>query len=121
MSKNTRAKTIFCDIDGCLVKHQGSMTEALGIEPEILPGVLKKVNEWDALGYKIILTTGRKESARITTEEQLRKIGLSWDQLIMGLGGGDRILINDLKADGDGPTAIAINLTRNVGMEGLVI
>lgn len=116
---NTRPKLLLIDIDGCLLVHRGTATGALEMEPEILPGVLDKFNEWDMLGYKIVLTTGRKESCRAKTEEQLRKVGLFWDAMIMGFSGGDRFLINDLKRDGYGPTAVAINLHRNVGMVGL--
>mgnify|MGYP000255352474 FL=1 len=40
-----------------------------------------------------------------------------YDQLIMGFGGGDRILINDRKKDSERNTASVINLTRNKGVE----
>ena len=33
---------------------------------------------------------------RITTERHLSELGIFYDQLIMGVGGGQRILINDL-------------------------
>ena len=49
--------------------------------------------------------------------EQLKEAGVFYDQLIMGLGGGERILINDLKPDSDNPTAHAINLIRNKGVK----
>jgi hypothetical protein len=42
--------------------------------------------------------------------------GINYDQLIMGFGGGDRILINDRKSDSDRDTAYAINLKRNKGL-----
>ena len=43
---------------------------------------------------------------------------LNYDQLIMGIGGGQRVLINDLKPDGS-LTAGAINLNRNQGISNL--
>ena len=66
--------------------------------------------------YHLVITTGRKESARESTIKQLQRAGILYDQLIMGFGGGDRILINDRKEGSDRDTASAINLTRNEGV-----
>ena len=67
-------------------------------------------------GYNIILTTGRKESLRQVTEKQLSDVGIFYDQLVMGLGGGVRVLINDLKEDSDMITAVAICVDRDKGI-----
>lgn len=116
-----RPKTIILDIDGTLVKHYGTSQTSVG-DPKVLPGVIEKLNEWDMKGYNIILMTGRRESLRQLTEEQLLQVGVFYDQLIMGVGGGQRVLINDLKSDPEfGDTAIAIQLERNVGLEGIEI
>ena len=62
---NNRPKTIFCDIDGTLIKHLGPSTEQCNNDNnELLPNTLDAINLWDKLGYNIILTTGRKESLR---------------------------------------------------------
>ena len=107
-------KTIFCDIDGCLIEHQDTYTN----EAVLLQGTLEKIKEWDRLGHKLILTTGRRESARKKTEKQLRDAGISYDQLVMGLGPNQRIIINDLKpGNPEIPTAVAINLLRNDGIK----
>lgn len=117
----SRPKTIFCDIDGTLVKHEGLLKVShKGAKLELLPGTLEKFLEWDLKGYKIILTTGRKESLREITENQLKDVGIFYDQLIMGLGGGKRYLINDCKEDGT-EYAVAINLPRNKGVDGVDI
>ena len=58
---------------------------------------------------------------RKSTEKQLRKAGILYDKLLMGIGGGARVLINDLKPDRDGDTAIAINLKRDKGVEDVKI
>ena len=113
---NNRPKTIICDIDGTLVKHHGSQSRQITYTPELLPGSIEKFDEWDKKGYNVILITGRKESFRKKTEKQLEALGIMYDHLIMGLGGGTRVLINDLKPDSDEPTAIAINLERNKGI-----
>lgn len=110
-----RAGTIFLDIDGTLLKHQGSLTNLMKVEPEVLPNVIEKLNEWEGRGFNIVLTTGRKESQRKLTEFQLEQAGIFYDQLIMGIGGGPRYLINDKQPDG-GATAYAINLDRNKGL-----
>ena len=77
---------------------------------------MEKLTEWDLKGYRIILTTGRKESLRMATENQLNDLGIFYDILIMGIGGGDRILINDKKSDGR-ITAFAICPDRNTGIK----
>jgi len=110
-------KTIFCDIDGTLLKHTGDICSIYNDSPEILKDVIKNIKEWEKLNYKIILTTGRKECLRKKTEEQLLKSGILYDQLIMGLTNGKRILINDRKEKSPENTAYAINLVRNGGME----
>ena len=94
-------KTIFCDIDGTLVKFPdgpgGFKDLPKGQEAlEVLPGTLDKLWEWETHGYRIILTTGRKESMRKVTEELLTDAGIFWDHMVMGLGPGKRYLINDI-------------------------
>ena len=112
-----RPKTIFCDIDGTLWKHVGDVTkQTKQINYELLPNTIEAINKWDKYGYKIILTTGRKESLRKKTENELERLGIVYDQIIMGLGGGVRILINDRKPNGDKNTCYAINVVRNKGI-----
>ena len=72
-------------------------------------------------GYNIILITGRRESQRQKTEKQLDLFGIFYDQLIMGVGGGDRVIINDRKPNSDRNTAYAINLNRNEGIKDVKI
>ena len=108
----TGQKTIFCDIDGCLIEHQDYYTEDM----KLLDGTLEKIKQWDRLGYNLILTTGRRESSRKVTEHELSRIGICYDMLIMGIGGGPRILINDFQTSSTQDNAKAINLLRNVGI-----
>jgi hypothetical protein len=110
------SKTIFLDIDGCIIKHQGGSSSTLiKQKTEVLPGVLEKLDEWEIAGYTIVITTGRKESLRKFTEKQLLVCGIVYDHLIMGLGRGERVVINDRKSDGSN-TATAICLPRNDGI-----
>ena len=115
-------KTIICDIDGTIFKYSPTGHDAVANEePEILPGVKEQFNAWEMAGHRIILITGRRESQRKDTEKQLREFGLFWDHLIMGVGGGDRVLINDKKPDSVRDTANAINLKRNEGIKNVKI
>jgi hydroxymethylpyrimidine pyrophosphatase-like HAD family hydrolase len=113
MSEN-RPKTIFCDIDGTLVKHMApSEATSPYNKMEVIPGTIEKLLEWEKKGYHIVLTTGRRNTARKQTEQQLSEAGIIYDQLVMGFGGGVRYLINDMKEDGRTGTAFAVNLRRN--------
>ena len=78
--------------------------------------------EWDRKGYNIILISGRRESMRKVTEAQLNEAGIVYDQLILGVGGGERYLINDMKPDGRTKTSFSYNLKRNIeGIKNLEI
>ena len=114
-----RPKTIFCDIDGTLIQHIGNLTDALLGNQKVLEGTIETLNIWERKGYRIILTTGRKESMRQVTEKLLSDLGIFYDLLIMGIGGGDRIIINDKKPDSDDNTCMAYNLIRNQGINDL--
>jgi hypothetical protein len=118
---DTRPKTIFCDIDGTLVKHDPpNITSKLDYKMILLEGTIETLLEWDKAGFNIVLTTGRKESLRAVTEKQLSEVGIFYNQLVMNIGGGPRILINDCKDNGD-QYAFAINLERNKGIKNIQI
>jgi hypothetical protein len=110
-----KTKTIFCDIDGTILKHLHRFSDVSSQEPILLDNVLAKFNEWDSQGNKIILCTARKESAREVTEKHLKQLGLCWDHLLMGLTSGPRIIINDKLNKMDSDRASSINLTTNEG------
>jgi len=113
--------TIISDLDGTLISHKSHGMNQHNEIVELLPGVLEKFKEWERKEYHIILMTGRRESTRIKTEEQLRNLGLVWDTLIMNCGSGIRVLLNDTKPNTDEDTAIAITVKRNEGLEGIKI
>ena len=117
-----KSKTIFCDLDGTLVKHRNPVeAQNPDLELEVLPGTHDKLREWDSKGYYIIITTGRKISARESTKKQLQRAGIFYDQLIMGFGGAFRYIINDRKPNGSRNYASAINLIRNEGINNIKI
>jgi hypothetical protein len=114
-------KTLFLDIDGTLVHHENpSVTSKPDHEMVVLEGTVDKILQWNKKGYTIILTTGRKESNREITVKQLQKAGIFYDQLIMGIGRGPRVVINDIKPNGM-TTAYSINLERNKGIKDINI
>ena len=115
-----RPKTIIIDIDGTLIHHHGSLSGQNDNTPKILAGVKEAFDEWDRKGYRIVLITGRKEGMRTRTEAQLAECGIYYDQLVMGVGGGVRILINDLKPNSDQRTAEAVCVKRNEGIANLI-
>ena len=116
-------KTIILDIDGTLIEHKGTLSKATseyktGDPP--LDGTIEKIDEWESKGYNLVLITGRKESSRAFTEKQLHEMNIFYDQLIMGVGGGARCLVNDKKPNGT-LTAFAFNVERNKGIGNLDI
>lgn len=110
-------KTIFCDIDGCILKHYGDIAAILTNPCKLLPGVREAFKQWAYKGYTVILTTGRPESLRNLTEQQIQETGLFFHGLIMGLPRGKRVVINDIKTGQITKTAVCVNLIRNEGMK----
>lgn len=103
--------TIFCDIDGTLVK---SMHRPYDGEYEVLENnyrILK--SEYDR-GCQIIFTTARPGSAQEVTSLMLRQLGFTKNcKLIMDLHNAPRILINDYHPTNRYPSAISYNVKRD--------
>jgi len=113
-NNSKHSPTIFVDLDGVLVLHQGPPWYT-GLE--VLPGVKDTLKKWWNSGAQIIIVTGRPECTRAELVRSLRDEGLYYHQLIMGLTSGNRYLVNDRKPYAeDKNTAIAINVTRNKGL-----
>jgi hypothetical protein len=110
-----KPKTIFCDIDGTILKHAHVFSDLGKTEPKLSPGVIEKFNEWDSIGHTIVLVTARKESAREMTESHLRSLGVMWDHLIMGVTSGHRVLINDRLLETDPARSISVNVKTDEG------
>ena len=116
-NQDTRPDTIICDIDGVIFKHEGTHSRIVRHPKDLLPGVREQFDTWERAGCFILLVTGCKESYRAQREQELRDAGLFWDVLVMGMGGGRRVLVNDLKPGSARPTAVAVNLNRDEGLE----
>jgi len=113
-------KTIFCDIDGTIFKYRKFETFR-STQAEMTDGALKKLKQWEADGHMIVLTTARPERMRAHTAKELSENGVPWHKLIMGIGQGNRHLINDTIPGRDLDRAISHNLYRDQGFEGIEI
>ena len=111
-------KTIFCDIDGTLCVHHEDIVRQHSEELQLLPETIEVLKEWEQSCHRVILVTGRKESHREQLEQQLRNVGIFWDDLIMGLSNGPRVIINDVKVGGE-DRALCYNVQRNLGIKEL--
>jgi hydroxymethylpyrimidine pyrophosphatase-like HAD family hydrolase len=105
-------KTIICDIDGTIFKYVGGMADVTNNPAEPLPGVIDQLNKWELKGCKIIIITGRRESMRKRTEEDLQRFGIPYDILLMGYADTGRVVIND---EGSRIKAHAVSLKRDDG------
>ncbi len=106
--------TLFVDIDGCLVYNSGELTEPLwgsstGIKENI--GFLNKLR--DTKKVQVILTTSRKSANKEQTFEQLKNLGIKYDQIIFDLFHTKRIIINDYAKTNKYPSCESINLKRD--------
>lgn len=111
------SKTYIIDFDGtCIYHYSKGLSAQVSQEVRILPGVREAFDEWSSEGCKIILMTGRPESLRKKTAAQIQAAGLYYDQLVMGVGNGVRVLINDTKPT-CAVTAEAVVVERNTGLE----
>ena len=107
-------KTIFLDIDGCLVLSGGEYIGAEWGTTERLTKNISLINKLHDSGKtQIILTTSRKEKYRDKTVKQLEKVGLRYHGIMFGLLHAQRVLVNDYSTSNPYPSAVAINLKRD--------
>jgi hydroxymethylpyrimidine pyrophosphatase-like HAD family hydrolase len=114
----TLPKSWFIDLDGTILKHN---LEYMEVKDKLLPGVKKFWKKNIHPGDTVILVTNRISKARKKTEQFLKKQGIRYDLLICGLPNGERVCINDIKPSSGLKTAVAINITRNLGVKELTI
>lgn len=111
--------TYFLDIDGTLVPHLTNeqidliMSNKIVIKEELLVGVKELWTKFKKNDV-IIITTARRESHRELTTKIFTENNLRYDNLIMNLPSGQRVLIND-SPDIFYKKAISINVKRNQG------
>lgn len=106
---------IVTDLDATLVWHHGQIQDIVSNPPQLLPGIAEQLKIWKAIGCKIIIITARPEAIREITINHLTMLGIDYDQLIMGLPNGPRIMINDDHGKGK-PTCYALEVEPNKGL-----
>ena len=106
--------TIFCDLDGTVVVHEDSPSN-LGIK--VLDGAVKRIRDWKEEGYYIVLSTARNGLNREYLTNELKRNNIIYDELIMDLSSGPRIVVNDRKpSEFLRPSASAFEVKRNQGI-----
>ena len=121
MNKTIKNPTFFVDIDGTLVQYRKFNELSTSVLTPIQE-VIDVVNKYYDEGAVIVITTARPSSYELFTKQELEKIGVKYHQLVMDLGRGTRVILNDKDPENEQiPRAIGINLNRNQGWEGLDI
>jgi hypothetical protein len=109
------AHTWLIDLDGTLVEHNGHLEG----DDLFLPGAIDFLRSIPSAD-NVFLMTARSESQCNPCLSHLSKFGISIRQVIYDLPVGERVLINDIKPSGL-RTAIAVNVSRDSGLEDLKI
>ena len=108
-------KTLFIDIDGVLVKNGGEYFEPKWGWCEPLEENVKLINRLYNTGkVMIILTTARSDKYEHETIDDLKHAGVKYHRIIYGLLHSQRILINDFANSNPYPSAVAINIRRDI-------
>lgn len=111
MKKNT----YFIDIDGTIFmyrnfnNYQSEPAQVIKNSKQYLQQI------WDD-GHYIVLVTARPEKLREFTESELKINNIPYNQLVMGIERGPRILINDMEFNSNEKRAFAINVKRDEGI-----
>ena len=112
--------SIFCDIDGVLLKHHPHSSSNIE-DNEIIKG-FEKLQEWKKAGHKIIITTARNKKYIKETKNILDYFKIPYDEVVTSLPAGPRILINDHKPSKTFTNqANSVELIRNKGLSNVEI
>jgi dTDP-glucose pyrophosphorylase len=107
--------TIFCDIDGVLVKNQSAYGAKSYENADYVPleNNVKALLEKKKQGCKIIFVTARLSEYRNVTRKMLDELGFGDCDLLMGIHHSKRVLINDFTHSNPYPSAVAVNVERD--------
>lgn len=111
--------TIFIDLDGTLIFHNSGL-DLNGKEIEkVVPvniDIFTKLSKFQQSGGKVIVTTTRPANSNSSLISQIESFGFKPDQIIFGLTGGQRLLVNDIKPSAPHiRTALSMNIARDSG------
>ncbi|WP_244225197.1 hypothetical protein [Vibrio aquaticus] len=105
--------TVFCDVDGVLLKNGSKFAKNGWKTPGLEANLLKIAQLQKDGGLFLVLTSSRPESEIEYTTNELAKFGVRVDRCLFGLPHTRRYLINDHSATNPYPSAVAINLERD--------
>ena len=81
--------------------------------------ISSNINEEYDKGSHIVITSARPIEYLDFTKKELKKIGLKYHQVILGIGRGTRFVINDIDPENSTvKRAVGINLIRDKGYQG---
>ena len=121
MIKVIKNPTLFVDIDGTLVEYRkfSELSESI-LTP--IQDVIDFINKSYDEGCHIVITTARPQSFELFTKQELEKLGVKYHQMIMGIGRGTRVVLNDKDPDApELPRAWGINFTRDQGFKDIEV
>lgn len=120
IKQRRRLESVFCDVDGVLLKHSSHSNDNLN-DNKILGDCVNKLNNWREEDKKIILVTARPKTTRSTFEKLLKELNIIYDDIVMGLYPGPRYLINDIKPSNPFvKQAVSLNVIRDDGIDNLL-
>lgn len=121
MEKITKHPTFFVDIDGTIVKYRKFSELSTAILTPI-QDVIDFINKSYDEGCHIVITTARPQSFELFTKQELEKLGVKYHQMLMGIGRGTRVVLNDKDPDApELPRAWGINFIRDQGLKDIEI
>jgi dTDP-glucose pyrophosphorylase len=110
-------RSIFCDVDGVLLRHQAgpsSPGETFHYPASPVQNNVSLLVRAFRDGHYIALTTSRRESERADLTCELARLGIRYQDLIMGIADGPRYLLNDRRPQTPQfDRAIALNVERD--------
>lgn len=105
--------TVFLDLDGLLLVYRNvGASEQWYEQPEVVPGAKELLDELEKMCCCVVLVTARKKCCREVLKQMLAAKALHYDQLVMGVTSGMRVIVNDAKP-GFPQTAVGVTLPRN--------
>jgi choline kinase len=111
---NRRFTTIFCDIDGTIIKNQAEFwSPSYNDPPEVLEDNVAKLIEMQTYGAQIIFTTARNKKYTDDIALMLDRLGFKNYTLLTGLNHSQRVVINDFSHTNPAPSCRAVNLPRD--------
>lgn len=115
------APCLFVDYDGVIVLHQGGFHSKPSYEflpSKVIVPTLEALKHAYSKGVRIYVVTSRPKFLQQQIINELKQFGICFDEVICGLGAGQRVIVNDLKPlHPNLPMALAKNLGRNEGLK----